>query len=310
MKDVERIYLTDVIMEDSVLKFEEEEDLSDFFLKKAIEELRETETIKINSLNELKHLISKEKDLYIPFNDETEKYMLAYLRSCKFHVNSAFKKMTCLYICRLNYPQYFAHISPLNEKNMLVKNMFTILPQRDQHGRRVLITRIEKWRTSECTLTEVVRGTLLLAQAAMREPKTQICGITLINDMKGLGFQHVWQITPSFVKMILEWTQDLLPIRVKEIHFVFQTYIFKTVYAIFKPFLKEKLRNRIFLHGYDMSSLPKHIDAKYLPIEYGGLLNFPLDQGLNQFSFFYKFNDEYERTDQHGYTNKQENVKK
>lgn len=43
-----------------------------------------------------------------------------------------------------------------------------------------------------------------------------------------------------------------------------------------------------------MSSLPKHIDAKYLPIEYGGLLNFPLDQGLNQFSFFYKFNDEYE----------------
>lgn len=53
----------------------------------------------------------------------------------------------------------------------------------------------------------MVRGTLLLAQAAMREPKTQICGITLINDMKGLGFQHVWQITPSFVKMILEWTQ-------------------------------------------------------------------------------------------------------
>lgn len=42
------------------------------------------------------------------------------------------------------------------------------------------------------------------------------------------------------------------------------------IYQIFKPFLNERMRERIFIHGSDMTSLHKHIDKAHLPTKYGG----------------------------------------
>lgn len=41
-------------------------------------------------------------------------------------------------------------------------------------------------------------------------------------------------------------------------------------FQIFKPFLNERMRERIFIHGSDMESLQKHVDKSHLPIKYGG----------------------------------------
>lgn len=39
---------------------------------------------------------------------------------------------------------------------------------------------------------------------------------------------------------------------------------------MFKPFVKEKLKKRMFFHGTNMSSLHTHIPASNLPKNYGG----------------------------------------
>ncbi|KAJ8960655.1 hypothetical protein NQ314_006047 [Rhamnusium bicolor] len=61
------------------------------------------------------------------------------------------------------------------------------------------------------------------------------------------------------------------PIKIHALHIVNQPWIFDIVYNIFKPFLDERMKERIFFHGEDMESLHQHIDPKHLPERYGGI---------------------------------------
>lgn len=87
--------------------------------------------------------------------------------------------------------------------------------------------------------------------------------------------------------------QDSLPLRVKNIHIVNQPYIFKIVFALFKPFLREKLRNRIIFHGTDRKSLHQYISPKCLPECYGGSLDLPRIDGPKWHDLLMKFDKEY-----------------
>ncbi|KAJ8962416.1 hypothetical protein NQ317_011445 [Molorchus minor] len=71
---------------------------------------------------------------------------------------------------------------------------------------------------------------------------------------------------------LLSFIQDAMPLRLKEVHMVKQPFIFNMVWAIFKPFIREKLKSRIFFHGSKMSTLHKHMDPSHLPADYGGVL--------------------------------------
>lgn len=64
--------------------------------------------------------------------------------------------------------------------------------------------------------------------------------------------------------------QDGFPIRIKAVHVVNEPRIFKGIFAIIKPFLKEKIANRFFLHGSDLNSLHTNLPRSILPKEYGG----------------------------------------
>lgn len=55
-------------------------------------------------------------------------------------------------------------------------------------------------------------------------------------------------------------------------HIVNQPYIFKVLFAMFKPFLREKLTSRIHFHGSDKQSLMKHVDSESVMKRFGGSL--------------------------------------
>jgi len=44
-------------------------------------------------------------------------------------------------------------------------------------------------------------------EAAILEPRTQVSGTVLLVDFAGLTINHVWQFTPNFAKMVLDWIQ-------------------------------------------------------------------------------------------------------
>lgn len=56
-------------------------------------------------------------------------------------------------------------------------------------------------------MTDLLRGVLICLEAAILEPRTQISGVVVIIDLRGLSLNHVWQFTPGFASMLLEWVQ-------------------------------------------------------------------------------------------------------
>lgn len=140
----------------------------------------------------------------------------------------------------------------------------------------------------------------------MLEPETQVNGAIVIFDMDGLTMQQAFQFTPPFAKRIVDWLQDSVPLRIKAIHIVNQPKIFNMVFTIFKQFLREKLRSRIYFHGTDRESLHQKIAPKCLPKEYEGTIEIPRVSGNEWFSLLLKCDAEYLALNNFGYVKDRE----
>lgn len=57
--------------------------------------------------------------------------------------------------------------------------------------------------------------------------------------------KQIKAMTPGSVKRLLDFVQFAVPIRIKEIHFVKQPFLFNMVWQVMKPFVKEKLKGRV-----------------------------------------------------------------
>ena len=129
-------------------------------------------------------------------------------------------------------------------------NKFTLLPRRDQLGRRILLFQIgnfvlyplEKiinlglrskcqstfssfianWKPEISSLVDGWKFAIILAEIGAYEPASQIAGGELIFDMKGLNWQHVRQFNPFIARKLVNWFQV---IAITNRRYSFQNYI-------------------------------------------------------------------------------------
>jgi hypothetical protein len=271
----------------------------------ARKELRETPDVTRDAVATLRDLLKEENDLLVPLDNDH--WLIRFLRPCKFYPESALELIKRYYRFKVKHGDIYNGLVPSNEKNIFQQNILIVQPNRDQLGRIILILELgKKWKTSEVTLDEVFKGAVLFLELAMLEPETQVCGAVVVFDMDGLSLAQTTKFTPMFAKRIVDWLQDSVPLRIKNIHIVNQPYIFKIVFNLFKPFLREKLRNRIIFHGSDRKSLQEHMSPKCLPECYGGTLNLPRINGVQWLELLLKCDKEYEAINSYGYNKKTE----
>ncbi|XP_045458794.1 alpha-tocopherol transfer protein-like [Melitaea cinxia] len=289
-----------VMCEKHKIKLEKEPITENFYVKKARDELRETPENIENGLKELRQLLKCETNLVIPLDED--EFLLKFLRPAKFYAKSAFERIQAYYKFRLSHQDYCQDLFPSNVRVAFDHSIISILSPRDENGRRIMFVESgEKWNPRDVPLRDVFRGVQLGLESAMVEPRTQVCGVVVILDMKGLSFTHIMQFTPSFAKMVVDWIQDCIPIRLKGVHIVNQPYIFNMLFAIFKPFLRQKLRSRIFFHGTDKKSLLKHINKEALMMRLGGCLPDNEISGEVLWKMLHHYEESFRRADSYGY---------
>lgn len=199
----------------------------------------------------------------------TDSFLLRFLRARDFDVDLAWRLLKNYFKWRAECPEISADLHPRSILGLLKAGYLGVLRARDSTGSKVLIYRIAYWDPKVYTAYDVFRVSLITSELIVQEVETQRNGIKAVFDLEGWQFSHALQISPSVAKKIAAVLTDSFPLKVRAIHLINEPIIFHAVFSMIKPFLTEKIKERIHLHGHNKTSLLQHF-PDILPLEYGG----------------------------------------
>ncbi|KAF8778628.1 Alpha-tocopherol transfer protein-like [Argiope bruennichi] len=200
----------------------------------ALKELGETESKREKCLKELRTKISNERNLRC---DASDNFLLRFVRARKFDTEAAFTLLKSHYKHRLKNPSVYQQWTPKQNMEMMKADAIGFLEKRNTDGSAIYFAKVG-----------------------------------LIADMKDFSWSHLMYLPLTKLTCFVSAVQDCLPVRHKAIHIVNNPSIFAFVFALIKPLINKKLRDRIHFHGDNMSSLHEHVSPYVLPREYGGTL--------------------------------------
>ncbi|XP_028127985.1 clavesin-1-like isoform X3 [Diabrotica virgifera virgifera] len=235
----------------------------------ALENLNENPETREQVLQDFRDMIF-ERGECIPHRTD-DAFLLRFLRARQFVIGRAHRLFVNYYDFKENNPEFFKDVSLKHMLKMGDDSIITVPPYREQNGRRILLYRWGNWDPAKFSSDEIFAATMLVLELAILEQRAQILGGIGMWDLGGLSLKQAWHMTPSVASKVVQVMVTSFPMKIEALHIVNQSWVFDMCYNIFKPFLDDKMKERIFFHGEDMESLHRHIDPKHLPERYGGI---------------------------------------
>ncbi|XP_033611360.1 alpha-tocopherol transfer protein isoform X3 [Cryptotermes secundus] len=207
---------------------EPSDELKDF-ARRNLGELPDT---RLNLVQELRNVIYERGEVVPHRTDDS--FLIRFLRARRFDVEKAHRLMNNYYSFKENNQELHEDVHPMNMRFIGDAEVLSVLPYREQTGRRIMIYKLGNWNPSSYSIEELFKATVVVLELAVLEQRAQILGGICIFDLGGISMQHAWQITPSIARRTVELMV-------------------------------------IYFHGQDFESLHSHIDPKFLPKRYGGM---------------------------------------
>uniref|UniRef100_T1PA79 CRAL/TRIO domain protein n=1 Tax=Musca domestica TaxID=7370 RepID=T1PA79_MUSDO len=277
---------------------------TEFAKSVAKEELRETPENVENGLNELRRLLEDEPHLHCPLDNDL--WLLSFLRPAHFYPDGALKIIKDYFNYRQKFPDLCKDLKLQTVYGVLHDYNGSMLPKRDQHGRRLFVSLQGKyWDTEKVTKESLLQSFIVQCEYFRSEPETQISGIVIILDVDGLTMDKVLRFTPYFAKSLINYLEEGMGIRLKGYHIVNNPKIFDIVFALCKRFMNKKLSSRVHFHRSDMTSLHRYISPDCLPECYGGTLKTcQQSHGPQFYKLLEKYENDYDKFQEYGLRNK------
>uniref|UniRef100_A0A1B6F0Q8 CRAL-TRIO domain-containing protein n=1 Tax=Cuerna arida TaxID=1464854 RepID=A0A1B6F0Q8_9HEMI len=247
-----------------------ETNLDEDTLKYAAEVLNENPSNRDGDISQIREWLSSQPQLHAKTDAVT---IVRFLRGCKFDHEKTKKKITAFYELRGNAPEWFVDrdptLPPLQE--LLSLGVFLPLLKKDPSGRLVVLIRVAAHDPSRHLQNDVFKvGKMTLDLAIEQDESVSVYGVTAVFDLTGISLGHARILTPGMIKKAVHAWQDCYPVRTKSLDFINTPSYVNVVLNIFRAFMREKMKNRVHVHGFNLQSLHELVPPSILPEEYGG----------------------------------------
>lgn len=259
--------------------------LSHEVLEKAKKELREVPEERPRAIAELRSkIIERERgndpDLEgVTFERKDDAFLVRFLRARKFDLDRALELYIQYYKSRIQHAMVFEDFTAKSVEGILRAGVFEVLDARLREGPKVICVSPDRWDMDEYPPQLMLRTIMLIMEKLIEDEETQVHGICIFQCVGNVDLFRVWRFTQLDIArkgILINLIQNCFPARMKGFHLIEQPWYVSIVLGLMKNFMKEKLRNRIFMHGSDWSSLHQHIEPVHLPQNLGGQLP-PMD---------------------------------
>ncbi|XP_035205126.1 retinaldehyde-binding protein 1-like [Stegodyphus dumicola] len=153
-------------------------------------ELRETPSVRKNSLEEIKQLIEEEPDFY-PFMDD--KFLLLFLRNKKHNVHRAFKTLRNYYSFKEKYSRVFTDFLPSEHRKVIEMNCYSPMPFLDAHGRGIVICQLGRYQWEENSVEPLMAFAVNMGMLFYKCEAFSICGAVLVYDFKDFTLENLFK---------------------------------------------------------------------------------------------------------------------
>ncbi|XP_076749007.1 alpha-tocopherol transfer protein-like [Xylocopa sonorina] len=231
-------------------------------------ELNENETTRDKDVEIIKEWLAKQP--HLPQFDD-DHIIMTFLRGCKFSLEKCKRKLDMYFTMRAAIPEFFTNRDVTRPELLEILKVVQIppLPGLTKNGRRVIVMRGLEKDIPTPNVADLFKLVLMIGDMRLKEEAVGVAGDVYILDASVVTASHFAKFTPTVVKKFLVCVQEAYPVKLKEVHVVNVSPLVDNIVNFVKPFLKEKIRNRIFMHS-DIKTLYDYIPREMLPAEYGG----------------------------------------
>jgi len=238
----------------------------------AKKDLNETTKLRKKALADVRKWIKSQPHLRRTRLDSS--FILRFLRMQKFDIKESCVIMEKYLTMRNQFPSWFQNLDCRDQSlsDLVDAGYIFVLPDRDQHGRRVIFSQAAAFDSSKYSVSDLMRAHVMTFETLLNDEENQVRGFTYIFDEKDVSWSHISIWTPSEVTKAFSCCERALPMRHKDIHFLNLPWTMSLIFQFAKSLLSEKIRNRFKTHS-NLDHLQRSVNNDILPSEYGGKLS-------------------------------------
>jgi len=226
------------------------------------------------AVRDLRKLAREDAEIQGSGLELSDEFLVSFLRGKSGDQKKALKTLKhYVQVRKGKYNEFFKTVLPSRCKYFQDMPKFqAFFKHRDAEGHVTGFFKLSMINFNEVDIEDVFRAFILAAEELLTVEDLTKNGLVAIIDCRGIGFQHVKVFTPSRIQFLFNIFVGTYPIKYKGFHVLYDSFIFDPLLKVFKMFAPRKIRERIFLHGSDETSLASTIPPSILPDWLGGEL--------------------------------------
>ncbi|CAO1416038.1 unnamed protein product [Diamesa tonsa] len=179
------------------------------------------------------------------------------------------------YKMRFKNPNIFRHRDFAAPGIQHMLKVIDVVPILITGNHKMIITRLNDVNPDNFEYDNLVRSFFIGTDVFLRRTDDSLPnriheGDIPIYDMSGYSLKHLTKITLSTMRSYMKFTQEAMPVKLKQIHLINVSPLTNKFLTLARPFINSEVREMLKLHAPNSTTLFDYIPQDILPEEYGG----------------------------------------